>query len=77
MDQWIKRFDKHLAVERNVSPHTRSAYRRDLEAFALFLRETLGWEGAEEAVAARVDVIALRRYLALLHKSHKRSSIGR
>ena len=31
---WIKRFQQHLASERRLSPHTVSAYRRELDAFA-------------------------------------------
>ena len=31
---WIERFGQHLAGERRLSPHTVSAYRRELDAFA-------------------------------------------
>ncbi|HEX9803875.1 MAG TPA: site-specific integrase, partial [Gammaproteobacteria bacterium] len=75
MQEQIARFDKHLAVERNVSEHTRRAYRQDLEAFRLFLREELKWP--EEGMLERIDHLVLRRYLALLHKQNKKSTIGR
>lgn len=75
MQEQIARFDKHLAVERNVSEHTRRAYRQDLEAFLLFLREELKWP--EEGMLGRLDNLVLRRYLALLHKQNKKSTIGR
>ncbi len=76
MDELLQRFDRHLAVERNVSEHTRSAYRRDLEAFCRFLTRADSDESCADAIR-RVDRIVLRRYLALLHKTHSRSSIGR
>ncbi|HEY7744814.1 MAG TPA: tyrosine recombinase XerC [Desulfuromonadales bacterium] len=75
MQEQIARFDKHLAVERNVSEHTRRAYRQDLEAFRLFLREELKWP--EDGMLERIDNLILRRYLALLHKQNKKSTIGR
>jgi integrase/recombinase XerC len=76
MDELLERFDRHLAFERNVSQHTRSAYRRDLEAFYRFLKDG---DGADLSVDAlrRVDRLVLRRYLALLHKTHRKTSIAR
>jgi len=56
-----------------VSPHTLAAYRRDLEQLAAFVaRETGGAAGVTD-----VDHLLLRRYLALLGKRAKKSSIGR
>jgi integrase/recombinase XerC len=75
MQEQLARFDKHLAVERNVSEHTRRAYRQDLEAFRLFLRDELKWP--EEGLLGRIDNLVLRRYLAALHKQNKKSTIGR
>jgi len=75
MQEQIARFDKHLAVERNVSEHTRRAYRQDMEAFRLFLREELKWP--DEGMLGRIDNLVLRRYLAALHKQNKKSTIGR
>jgi integrase/recombinase XerC len=75
MEQWIERFDRHLTVERNVSEHTRRAYRQDLEAFRLFLREELKWPAA--GLLEGIDNLVLRRYLATLHKLNKKSTIGR
>jgi len=34
--EWIDRFSSHLALERRMSVHTISAYRRDLERLAAF-----------------------------------------
>lgn len=75
MQEYLARFDKHLAVERNVSEHTRRAYRQDLEAFRLFLLEELQWP--ETGMLERIDNLVLRRYMAVLHKQCKKSTIGR
>jgi integrase/recombinase XerC len=75
VQEQIARFDKHLAVERNVSEHTRRAYRQDLEAFRHFLCEDLKWP--EKGMLGRIDHLVLRRYLAALHKQNRKSTIGR
>ena len=69
----LEDFFGYLSVERNVSPHTLNAYRSDLEMF----REFLIQEQGEEASFLAVNHLTVRRYLALLHKSHRKSSIGR
>ncbi len=74
MQTWIDRFARHLAVERNLSPHTCAAYVRDLNAFREFLA---GQGGADAAALQRLDHLLLRRYLAELHKHHQRSSLAR
>jgi integrase/recombinase XerC len=66
-------FCHYLDAERNVSPHTLAAYRRDLEQLASFVIREKG----ETVSAAEVDHLLLRRYLAILGKSAKKSSIGR
>ncbi len=75
MRQLIAEFDRHLAVERNLSAHTRRAYAQDLEAFCRFLEAEPGF--SPPLSAEQVDIHALRRYLARLHRSHRRSSIAR
>ena len=77
MDRLLERFTTHLSVERNVSPHTLDAYRRDLIGFQAFLRDDLKWSEHDAALLRRVDQIVLRRYLALLHRRCRRSTIGR
>ena len=54
-------FLRHLATERNDSPHTVKAYGRDLEGLETFLD---GYYGGTAWTWAGVDRLALRAYLA-------------
>src|SRR5258705_12966065 len=58
---WIERFERHLATERRLSPHTVSAYRRELAAFAKWC--------ARVGVAdwARLDGQHIRTFAARSH----------
>ena len=61
----VEEFLRHLAKERDVSPQTVIAYRRDLAAFVEFLGSHYGidawsWEG--------VDRLAMRGFLAFLNR---------
>ena len=51
--RWRQHYCVHLSDERCLSPHTVSAYRRDLELFAVFLSSTTGhrqhWRQADAA----------------------------
>lgn len=71
MKRAIEQFCSYLDNERNVSRHTLAAYRSDLDQFALFLDPRGTFPVAE------VNHLAIRRYLAHLHKGHAKSSIGR
>lgn len=69
----LERFERHLADERRMSPHTVSAYVRDLRAFAAFARERLGTKLSVE----RVDRALLRVYLGTLAESRSPVTIAR
>ncbi|MSM40600.1 MAG: tyrosine recombinase XerC [Geobacter sp.] len=73
MQSAIERFLVYLSSERNVSPHTLTAYRTDLHQFLDFVRQERG----AAATAAAVDHLLIRRYLARLMKGQMRSTIGR
>jgi integrase/recombinase XerC len=73
MEKEITQFIQYLATERNVSPHTIAAYASDLAQFREFVRRERG----EGAGAGAVDHLLIRRFMALLHKDHQKSSIGR
>ena len=60
-DPAVARFLRHLAVERNASPHTRRAYRTDLDDFARFCAA----RGAGSVAGA--DARLVRAWLAALH----------
>ena len=72
MKEALDRFLAYLATERNVSPHTVTAYRTDLEQFLLFV-------AADGPAPHPGDVghLDIRRFLAHLHGKHQKSSIGR
>lgn len=74
MQKLIDKFSRYLADERNLSPHTRGAYLRDLGEFRRFVEQQLG--GGAQALQ-QVDSFLLRRYLAELHKHNQRTSIAR
>jgi integrase/recombinase XerC len=73
LKEQIKTFCTYLETERNVSPHTLVAYRCDLGQLNRFVNSEKG----EHSSACDIDHLLLRRFIALLNKSAKKSSIGR
>jgi integrase/recombinase XerC len=71
----VARFETYLTIERNSSPHTRSAYRSDLEDFCRFLASTYDLTSAGQI--AEIDRNTLRRYLAQIHATHNKATINR
>jgi integrase/recombinase XerC len=79
MEKAIEDFDRHMAVERNLSPLTRKSYLIDLKQFREFLQRNYaslaqpGREGVSE-----VDYLVIRSFLGALHrKKLTRTTIGR
>ena len=58
LSEQIAVYCTYLDTERNVSPHTLAAYRRDLEQLALFVARETG----AAALIGDVDHLLLRRY---------------
>jgi len=71
MNKAIAEFLAFLRHEKNASPHTVAAYKRDLEQVAAYLKEReIRWDKAGNVV--------LRGFLAELHeKKRKKATIGR
>ncbi len=76
MKQYLRRFEQHLAVERNLSPRTVEAYMRDLRQFSSFIEQAEAANG-QAGFPECIDLLLLRQYLARLHKSCGRTSIAR
>lgn len=67
----IEAFIDHLRFERNASPHTLDAYRRNLLQFYAHMQET-------GVPFSRIDNMVIRSYLARLYrKEEKKSTIAR
>jgi len=69
----IARFSEHLASERRASPHTVSAYRRDLDSLALFIRA----RQPAGAQLSALDKFTLRAWLGELAKAVAPPTIAR
>ncbi len=65
----IEEFQAHLADERRLSPRSVLAYRSDLARFTDFWQREFGEEPAARARLSRVDALAVRSYLAALHRA--------
>jgi integrase/recombinase XerC len=78
VDGLIEQFAQHLRGERHVSAHTLRNYVSDLAQFRGFLLERkLCLDAAGAVDASKVDLHAVRAFLASLAKGHKKSSIAR
>jgi integrase/recombinase XerC len=78
VEDLIQQYADHLRNERNVSAHTLRNYLSDLAQFRQFLIEReLCLAGKKSVDVRKVDIHAVRAYLASLTKDRKKSSIGR
>jgi integrase/recombinase XerC len=76
LDQAIADFDRHMAVERNLSERTRQSYLCDLTQYRLFLEKRA--DGGKEACLVPQDPLTIRSFLASLHQQKLRKvSIAR
>jgi integrase/recombinase XerC len=65
----IPQFIHYLSVEKNASPHTCRCYRRDLEGFEDFLKNSGMYVTPSGGVEVeKVDRLAIRKYLSFLHR---------
>jgi integrase/recombinase XerC len=75
---FIDQFIHYLSVEKNASPHTCRCYRRDLEGFDDFLRNSRMYLSSTGGIEIeKVDRMAIRKYLSFLHRKNRKSSIAR
>ena len=70
LEQAIEEFDRHMAVERNLSDQTRRSYLSDLRQYRAFL-ESRG-ESAEGGDGIPTDPMLIRSFLASLYKENLR-----
>jgi integrase/recombinase XerC len=64
----IQGFASHLSDERRFSRETVRAYASDLRRFVAFWEREFGEESARKASLSRVDALAVRSYVAALHR---------
>jgi len=76
VNKYLQQFKQYIAVERNLSGQTVDAYMRDLLQFYDFMQE-IDRVGSGANWLKNIDLLALRQYLAQLHKSCRRTSIAR
>jgi len=71
---FLDKFIRFLTYERNMSPATVSAYRRDLEQFELFCKE----QNISLEEPTKIDISLVRRYLAVMqNRCLSRASVAR
>lgn len=73
---WMQAFLHNLEVERNLSPHSCRAYRRDVGAFCFFLQQQLPGRPLDAQLAA-VDKALVRCWLGQLGRRNKKVTLAR
>jgi integrase/recombinase XerC len=75
MEEALAEFLRHLALEKNASPHTVKSYREDLTQALTFCRTRLG---KQDPGPGELTPRLLRAYLAWLHEQgYARATVGR
>ena len=75
---FIQQFIRYLSLEKNASPHTCRCYGKDLEEFEDFLKKSEMYLSASGRVEIeKADRMAIRKYMSLLHRKNRKSSIAR
>jgi integrase/recombinase XerC len=69
LSRGIDDFETYVADERRFSARTVLAYRTDLDRFADFWEREFAHESAGKTSLAKVDTLAVRSYLAYLHRA--------
>jgi len=78
VNNFIEQFIQYLSAERNASPHTCRCYQKDLKEFENFLKsQSEGISSLGEQAWGSVDRIVIRKYLSVLYRRNKKSSIAR
>jgi integrase/recombinase XerC len=79
MDKAIEDFDRHMAVERNLSPLTRKSYLIDLKQFRAFLQKNhASLSQGDRQEPSEVDYLVIRSFLGALHREKlAKTTIGR
>jgi len=77
MQQLIDDYLAYLRIQRDASPHTLAAYRRDLEELRSFIAALHRTDVPGRELALKTDPLELRRFLSELHKRNKKSSVAR
>ena len=77
-NDFIQQFIHYLSAEKNASPHTCRCYQRDLKEFENFLKSQVAdFSPLGKPELEKVDRIIIRKYLSVLHRKNKKSSIAR
>ena len=76
-EQWLGDFMRYLEIERNLSPKTLTAYRRDMEQFKRFMVDSGLWDKEGFLDVSDVDRKTVRRFLAGIAIKNKPATVER
>ncbi|MHB8908764.1 MAG: tyrosine recombinase XerC [Syntrophales bacterium] len=70
LEQAIEEFDRHMAVERNLSDRTRQSYLSDLRQYRTFLENHASAAAGQDTIP--VDQMVIRSFLATFYRDKRR-----